>query len=150
MKFIKKLFLPVALIVGFASYVLYGQQGTSASSTVADNSSNSTTSSNTTVAVNTKKGGYKDGTYTGDLVDAYYGNVQVVAIISGGQITDVQVPVYPSDRTTSLRLSQNAIASFKTEVIKTQTTPVNIVSGATQTSQGMSASLKTALVKAQG
>ena len=35
--------------------------------------------------------GYKDGTYTGVQTDAYWGTVQVQAVIASGQLTDVHV-----------------------------------------------------------
>src|SRR5258708_29955031 len=42
--------------------------------------------------------GYRDGQYTGNVADAYYGNVQVRATIQGGRLADVQFLTYPSDR----------------------------------------------------
>ena len=43
----------------------------------------------TPVPTATPAGRYKNGTYTGSVADAFYGNIQVQAVISGGQITDV-------------------------------------------------------------
>src|SRR5581483_2062800 len=51
------------------------------------------------------KGQYADGSYTGSVADAYYGYIQVKAVISGGKITDVQFLQYPNDRSTSIMIN---------------------------------------------
>lgn len=92
---------------------------------------------------------YKDGSYTGNSVDAYFGNVQVAATIQGGKLTNVTVPVYPTDRTTSARINNRAIPMLIQEAISAQSAQVDFVSGATQTSQGFQQSLASALVQAK-
>ncbi len=93
--------------------------------------------------------GWNDGVYTGDSVDAYYGNVQVRATISGGRLTDVIFLDYPQDRSTSLRKSQNAMPILKSEAISSQKSNVNSVSGATYTSEAFNQSLAYALSQAK-
>ncbi len=46
-------------------------------------------------------GPYKNGTYTGPTVDAYYGYVQVQVVIQNGRIANVTFLQFPSDRRTS-------------------------------------------------
>ncbi len=46
----------------------------------------------------TATGGYADGTYTGPVVNAYYGLMQIQAIIKGGRLTSIRVLQYPNDR----------------------------------------------------
>ena len=92
---------------------------------------------------------YKDGEYTGESVDAFYGNVQVVAVVRGGRITDVKFLDYPKDRSTSLEISNQAMPLLKTEAIAAQKANVDIISGATQTSEGFIKSLASALAKAK-
>ncbi len=94
-------------------------------------------------------GKYKDGTYTGDSVDAFYGNVQVKITISGGKLTDVVFLDYPKDRSTSRRISSMAMPILKKEAISAQNAQVDIVSGATQTTEGFQTSLASALTQAQ-
>ncbi len=94
--------------------------------------------------------GYKDGTYTGDVTDATYGNVQVQTIITNGKIADVQFLQYPNDRRTSVEINSQAMPYLKQEAIQTQSSQVDIVSGATYTSQAFIQSLQSALVKARG
>ena len=90
-------------------------------------------------------GAYKNGSYTGNVIDAYFGNIQVKAIISGGKITDVQFLDYPKGSGTSLKISNNSMPVLKQEAIKIQNSNVDIVSGATQTSQAFQVALASAL-----
>jgi uncharacterized protein with FMN-binding domain len=92
---------------------------------------------------------YKDGTYTGSVADAYYGNVQVSTTISGGKITDVRFLQSPDTHSTSVIINQQAMPYLKQEAIKSQTSNVQIISGATYTSQAFIQSLATALSSAQ-
>ncbi|HVO28948.1 MAG TPA: FMN-binding protein [Candidatus Paceibacterota bacterium] len=93
--------------------------------------------------------GYKDGTYTGPVADAIYGQLQVAVTVSGGKITDVSWPVYPDSGGHTLQVSQSALPALKQEAIAAQSAKVDIVSGATQTSQAFQQSLAAALAQAQ-
>lgn len=94
-------------------------------------------------------GQYKNGEYIGDVTDAYYGNVQVRAVISGGKIADVQFLQYPKDRRTSMEINTQAMPYLKQEAIQAQNANVDIVSGATQTSSAFRQSLQSALDRAR-
>ncbi len=97
----------------------------------------------------TSSGMYVDGNYVGSVADAYYGNVQVEAVIQGGKVTDVQFLDYPRDRRTSLRISTIAGPYLTQEAIQAQSASVNIISGATLTSQAFRESLQFALNQAR-
>jgi uncharacterized protein with FMN-binding domain len=92
--------------------------------------------------------GLTDGTYTGPTVDAYYGEVQVQAIVQGGRLTAIKVLRYPSDRRTSLYINRQALPRLRDEVIRAQSAHVDIVSGATLTSRAFIRSLDAALKQA--
>ena len=92
---------------------------------------------------------YRDGTYTGDSVDVYYGNVQVAAVIQGGKITDVQFLDHPQDRGRSIVINDYAMPNLVTEAIQAQSANVDGVSGATATSGGFVQSLASALAQAK-
>ena len=94
--------------------------------------------------------GLKDGTFTGNQADAYYGLVQVKATIKSGKITNVTFLSYPSDRATSREISSKATPQLAQEAIAAQSANVNIVSGATATSQAFIESLGNALTQARG
>ena len=93
-------------------------------------------------------GAFMDGTYTGPAVDAYYGTVQVAALVQGGKLADVQFLQYPSDRSTSQFINSQAMPILTSEAIQAQSANVDIVSGATHTSEGFRQSLADALAQA--
>ncbi len=97
--------------------------------------------------VNTGK--YKNGSYTGTVADAYYGNVQVKAIISSGKITDVQFLDHPQDRQTSVRINNRAMPYLTSEAIALQDANVDTISGASFTSAAFRESLTSALAQAR-
>jgi uncharacterized protein with FMN-binding domain len=94
-------------------------------------------------------GAYKDGVYTGDPKDAYWGNVQVQAVIKGGQLADVQIVDYPNHRRTSVEINNYAMPYLQSEAIQAQSAQVDLISGATLTSEAYARSLQTALLKAK-
>jgi uncharacterized protein with FMN-binding domain len=94
-------------------------------------------------------GQYRDGTYSGSAVDAYYGTVQVQAIISGSRIADVRFLSYPNDRMHSVQVNQYAMPILTQEAIQVQNAQVNAVSGASYTSAAFVESLAAALSQAK-
>ncbi len=96
-----------------------------------------------------KSGLYADGKYVGSSADAYYGNVQVEAVVSGGKIFDVVFLNYPQDMMHSVAINSYAMPILKTEAIQTQSAQVDTVSGATETSGAFIESLSSALAQAK-
>jgi uncharacterized protein with FMN-binding domain len=94
-------------------------------------------------------GSYKDGSYTGSVQDAFYGNIQVRAVISGGKITDVLFLQFPNDNRTSQYINSQADPMLKQEAIQAQSAQINGVSGASASSQAFQASLADALSQAK-
>jgi uncharacterized protein with FMN-binding domain len=92
---------------------------------------------------------FKDGEYIGDPKNAFYGLVQVKAVIQGGQLAHVDFLNFPADRRTSQRINQIANPMLQDEAIKAQNYQVDIISGATLTSRAFIQSLQTALAKAK-
>ncbi len=95
------------------------------------------------------KNGLKDGQYTGQSVDAFYGTVQVEAVIQNGKLADVKFLQYPNDRRTSVRINDFAIPVLTQEAIQAQNANVDIITGATLTSEAFAESLQTALDSAR-
>lgn len=93
---------------------------------------------------------YKDGQYTGSVADAYYGYIQVLAVISGGRLTDVKFLQYPGDNPNSQYINSQAMPYLKQEALQAQNANINVISGATDTSQAFVESLTSALNKATG
>jgi uncharacterized protein with FMN-binding domain len=92
---------------------------------------------------------YKDGTYTGSVADAQWGVVQVQAAIQNGKITNVQFLQYPNDRSRSVEINSYADPILVNEAIQAQSANVDIVSGATDSSEAFIQSLSNALSQAQ-
>jgi uncharacterized protein with FMN-binding domain len=97
----------------------------------------------------TANGAYKDGQYTGNVADAFYGPLEVKVVIQKGKIVDVQVLDYPHDRRRSAVINDQALPWLHDEVISTQSAQVDMISGATLTSQAYIESLQTALNSAK-
>ncbi len=92
--------------------------------------------------------GLKDGSFTGQDFPNFYGDVQVQIIVSGGRITDVKALQYPTDRPQSAYISSVAIPYLHDEVLKAQSAQIDIISGATFTSDSYAQSLQSALARA--
>ena len=121
------------------------QPSSLAGNTAATTTGNSNATSGTT---SVPPRAYKNGTYTGSVADAYYGNLQVNATISAGKITKVTFLQYPDTHGTSVAINQQAMPYLQQEAIQSQTADVQIISGATFTSQAFIQSLGAALSQA--
>jgi uncharacterized protein with FMN-binding domain len=95
------------------------------------------------------RGQYKDGSYTGTVQDAFYGNLQVRVVISGGKITNVVFLQFPNDNRTSQYINSQADPMLAQEAIQVQSAQVDIISGASASSQAFQASLADALSQAK-
>ena len=172
---LKKFFLSAFVVFAFIAYAIHERltnsnaglssasaaatsgatQDASASSSSAptsDPSSSSSASNSSAQQVAASSSGasgqYKDGTYTGPSVDVNYGLVEVQATIQNGKIAQVQFLQYPNDRRTSQQINAIAMPYLQQEAIQVQSANVDIVSGATLTSEGFQMSLQSALANA--
>lgn len=103
----------------------------------------------TSGTTNPASSSYKDGSYTGTVADAFYGNVQVAVTVSRGKITNVSFLQYPNTHATSVAINQQAMPLLQQEAIQNQSANVQIISGATFTSQAFTQSLTAALSQAK-
>lgn len=156
-----KKYLQIGIVVIiFAALVIFRQlKGSDEAPVVGNNNSSNTiipqtqnfqtnSSDSSTPTPSTSGKSYKDGTYTGSVADAYYGNIQVQVTISGGKMTDVQFLQYPNDNRTSIEVNAQAMPLLKSEALTAQSAQVDIISGASQTSQAFQQSLSSALQQA--
>ncbi len=156
----KKFTVAVLIIGAFILYsLLYGHANVVA--VLPNNSTNSSSSGRgsstsvvpatpgTTNTSGTPGSLYKDGSYTGSVADAQWGYIQVKAIISNGKITDVQFLQYPNERNRSIMINNYADPQLTSEAIAAQSANVDIVTGATDTSQAFIQSLSDALSQAK-
>lgn len=149
----KKFVLTAFVLATFALYS-YHQRHDGSAKTVQIAAAPATTSQTTSTGTSPTTASsnpsvYKDGQYTGSAADAFYGLVQVEAVISGGKLTDVKFLQTPNDRDTSVMINSQAKPLLKQEALQAQSANVSGVSGATDTSQAFIQSLSSALKQAQ-
>jgi len=88
------------------------------------------------------------GTVTGPSVDTRWGPVQVQITVADGAITDVQVVDYPDGNGKDRQINARALPVLVQETLDAQSADVDMVSGATVTSEGYRESLQGALDEA--
>ncbi|HEV3035984.1 MAG TPA: FMN-binding protein [Solirubrobacteraceae bacterium] len=84
-------------------------------------------------------------TYTGPVVENPYGPVQVEVAEEGGKIVDVKALQLPTEHALSQEISEHVAPMLRTEALQAQSAEINIVSGATYTSESFASSLQAAL-----
>jgi uncharacterized protein with FMN-binding domain len=84
-------------------------------------------------------------TYTGSVASTRWGDVQVTITVTDGKITDVAVPVYPSENHKDQEINAYALPALRQETLAAQSANIDTVSGATVTSDGYLQSLQAAL-----
>ncbi|WP_457011171.1 FMN-binding protein [Geodermatophilus sp. SYSU D00965] len=90
-----------------------------------------------------------DGTVvTGPAVDTRWGPVQVQVTVSGGRLTDVEVVEYPTGNGKDRQINAYAVPRLVQETLDAQGADIDMVSGATVTSEGYVESLQAALDEA--
>lgn len=92
--------------------------------------------------------GMKNGTFTGAAEETRYGPVQVAAVISGGKLTNVTILQVPDRGGYEAQIVQSAVPQLISEALAKQSADVDVVSGATYTSDGYAQSLQSALDQA--
>lgn len=150
----KKFALAVLIIGSFILFSLLYNHTNQAilppTTTSASTGRSSSISTTPTISGTTTPGAlYKDGTYTGSVADAQWGNVQVQAVIQQGKITSITFLQYPNERDRSVMINQYADPQLINEAIQAQNANVDIVTGATDTSEAFIQSLTDALSQAQ-
>ena len=154
----KKLLLGAVLLVAFGGYVYWSSSQNASTTPIAPNPTsagsetvnpNSGGTSGSVSTGSTTSGSYKGGTYTGEAASSIYGNVQVSATITAGKISTVTFLQHPDSQGHSQEVSAMSMPILQSEAIASQSASVNIVSGATQTSEAFQQSLQSALAQAQ-
>jgi uncharacterized protein with FMN-binding domain len=87
-------------------------------------------------------------TSTGDPASTRWGPVQVEITVSGGTITDVAVVDYPTGNGKDQQINARALPVLVQETLDAQSADIDMVSGATVTSDGYVESLQSALDEA--
>lgn len=138
-------FLIYALTHARASVGFTPSQGSTSDPSSGSGSSTTTTQGGSTP---TSGGSYKNGSYTGAAADAQWGNIQVKITIQNGRLTNVQFLQYPNHRDRSVEINNYAMPQLTSEAIQAQKARVDLISGATDTSEAFVQSLGDALSQA--
>jgi len=145
----KKIIISSIAIIAFIIYAIFYQKSQGTTGSVPEGTGKSATPQVSTQTSGSLTSSYKDGEYTGNPADAYYGTIQVKAIIKGGKLTDVQFLKYPNDQQESIEINSNAMPVLTQEAIQAQSAKVDIVSRATDSSNAFKESLASALAQAK-
>ena len=87
-------------------------------------------------------------TIKGPNVDMRWGTVQVTLIVKGKKITDVRT-VAPTERSRSAFINEQAVPMLRQEVLQVQKANIDLISGATMTSEAFVMSLQAAIKTAK-
>lgn len=87
-------------------------------------------------------------TVTGPVSQTEWGPVQVQITVAGSRITDVQVLQYPHENGKDQQINSYALPILVDETLQAQSANIDMVSGATVTSDGYLTSLQAALDEA--
>lgn len=90
-------------------------------------------------------GGTTTGTVTGDAADTRYGPVQVQVTVKDGKIESVTATEYPTQGPRDQQINAYAIPALNSEAVAANGAGIDMISGATFTSEGYIASLQSAL-----
>ncbi len=85
---------------------------------------------------------------TGSVASTRWGPVQVSITVTDGKITAVDVPQYPTGNGKDRQINASAVPILTKETISAQSADIDMVSGATVTSEGYVQSLQSALDQA--
>jgi uncharacterized protein with FMN-binding domain len=136
----------VSTISGLLMLFSYHTSTMGPGSTTATGSGTSSPTGGPSAATTTGSGG--DGTFTGASVDTRWGPVQVAITVAGGRITGATAMVYPNGNPRDQQINSYALPVLAREVVDAQGAQIDMVSGATVTSEGYIGSLQSALDQA--
>jgi uncharacterized protein with FMN-binding domain len=111
-------------------------------------SGTATTPSSTPSASPSSASSTSTKTVTGDAVDTRWGPVQVQITVQNGTITAVNAVEYPQNNSRDEQINAYAIPQLNQEALSAKSASIDMVSGATYTSEGYLGSLQSALDKA--
>jgi uncharacterized protein with FMN-binding domain len=86
---------------------------------------------------------------TGDAADTQYGPVQVKITVTNGKLTSVSAIEYPENDPRDAQINAYAIPALNQEAKAAGSADIDMISGATFTSEGYIQSLQSALDKAK-
>jgi uncharacterized protein with FMN-binding domain len=126
----------------------YRTSTSSALPTAAPAPTSGSTTSGTTTSTPAAKNSTYSGTVTGSAADTRWGPVQVKVTLASGKITAVDVVEEPDSNGRDQEINAEAVPQLVSETMQAQSAQIDMVSGATYTSEGYVQSLQSALDQA--
>jgi len=133
-------------LAGAGSVTTAPALGASSAPTATSGSSSGGSSSGGSSSGGSTAGGSR--TVTGAVAQTRWGPVQVRLRISGGKITAADAVQYPNGNGMDQQINSYALPVLAREVLAVQSAQIDLVSGATVTSDGYVTSLQSAIDKA--
>ena len=125
---------------GLAAVLSFKPHQPSLSAAAAPSATPAVSATTTPAAPNTR-------TATGDVEPTQYGNAQVRVTVSGGKITKIEALQLQGNDPKSVAISSYAEPLLRASALSKQSADIDMVSGATYTSESYQASLQSALDK---
>lgn len=110
--------------------------------------SSPTTSTTTSTGKSTSSSTTATTTYTGSSAQTRYGPVQVQITVKKGKLVSASAVVYPTNDPRDAQINAYAIPQLNSEATSASSASIDMVSGATYTSEGYIQSLQSALDQA--
>jgi uncharacterized protein with FMN-binding domain len=107
--------------------------------------SRATTVAATPATTSTTRASSGAKTVTSEAVSTQYGPVQLQVTIKGGKITDIQAVQLPSQDPKDVEINNYAAPILRQSALSAQSANIDVVSGATYTSEGYMQALQSAL-----
>ncbi|NYD38201.1 uncharacterized protein with FMN-binding domain [Actinomycetospora corticicola] len=127
--------------------LLFSYRTSTSSSTAAETATTPTTGTTAAAPARATTSTYT-GTVTGAAADTRWGPVQVRVTVASGRITAVDVIQEPDGNGRDREINADAVPTLVSETLQAQSTQIDMVSGATYTSEGYVTSLQSALDQA--
>jgi uncharacterized protein with FMN-binding domain len=139
--------LGLGATLGFHAHMPTTSPAASAATTSASSSSSSSSAASSSPGSSSSSSSAAK-TVTSDAVATQYGPVQLKVTIAGGKITNITALQLPANDPKSAEIGSYAEPLLRQSALSKQSADIDVVSGATYTSDGYKTALQSALDKA--
>ena len=137
----------VASLVLLLSFKTHGASVATPPAASSNATGTGTTTPGTTTGSTSTASSSGTQTVTGAAVDTRYGPVQVKVTVTNGKITSATAIDYPAQDPRDQQINSYAIPALNQEAVQSGSASIDMISGATYTSEGYIQSLQSALDK---
>ncbi|MET3768846.1 uncharacterized protein with FMN-binding domain [Marisediminicola sp. UYEF4] len=137
----------VASLMSSTAVLIFGWQLGTSGATVPTYSPGAASDSSATTPPGAAGSGAAE-VFAGNVVATRFGTVQVQITVASGQLTDVTALKLTDAGNQSVRISARAAPILRSEALTAQSAEVDVVTGATYTTDGYTSSLQSALDQA--